>query len=476
MVQATVELGSKSACLRCGDEVETGDLCERCDAEITAPWCERHGLASGPSGLCPQCDFEANAERCEDHGATLDTDGSCPECDGQRVAAAPPQSESAASARQAKPHYSSLEFPREAMVGSIGDLARLLAHGTEVPEEFYFAAGLTMLGALCAGRLSVELAFDVEPRLYTVLLGESYAVKKSTAMKKMVQCFQRFDTPPVVQYGVASAEGLARILKHNPNLVLAYDELQMFIQKSQVTASALLPVVTSLFEQNHWDNATKVEKYSVKIEGAHLSLLGCCTSDTYASMWTPQAIAIGFLNRLFIVNADRRVRVAWPSPPSPVALTAILDHVSEQMKRLPKRYDITGEAKLAWKEWYDNVPPTEHARRLDTIGFRLLGLIALSTDKDVIDEETVRTVAAILDYELNIRTLTDPIDADTIIAKLEEAIRRQLEKRGALNERALRQYTGADKKGLWAFKQALANVIQFKDVVRIADKYERPSV
>lgn len=34
----------------------------------------------------------------------------------------------------------SLALPPDAMVGSIGDLARTLADGTEVPEEFYFAA------------------------------------------------------------------------------------------------------------------------------------------------------------------------------------------------------------------------------------------------------------------------------------------------------------------------------------------------
>ncbi len=479
MVQGTVEIGSQAVCLKCGTAIQAGDLCEACDAEITGPFCQKHGLPIGASGLCEECEYEAYAERCGEcgeHGVILNADGSCPECDQQFEATEEAQPQDVAAVPARKPDYSSLEFPRDAMVGSIGDLARLLARGTEVPEEFYFAAGLTMLGALCADRLSVAVSFDVEPRLYTVLLGESYAVKKSTALKKTVAFFEQLDRPPAVQYGVASAEGLARILKGSPNLVLAYDELQMFIQKSQVTASTLLPVVTSLFEQGHWDNATKNPKYSVKIEDAHLSLLGCCTSDTYARMWTPQAINIGFLNRLFIVNADRRVRVAWPTPPSEADLARVRQRIAGQIARLPWRYDITPEGQLAWKAWYDNVPPTEHARRLDTIGFRLLALVALATDKDVIDEETVGTVKAILDYELTIRTLTDPIDADTIIAKLEESIRRQLDRRGALKERELRQFTGADKKGLWAFRQALTNLSQVRDIERVADKFKRVEV
>ena len=432
--------------------------------------CEQHSLPIGPSGLCPRCEVEATADRCGEHGLIINPGGLCPECESEFEARLKEYEAEEVRHEKTSPLHT-LVFPAHAMVGSIGDLARLLAKGTEVPEEFYFAAALTMLGAMCAGRLTLNLAFDVDPRLYTVLLGDSYSVKKSTAAKKTVALFETLEPRPAVQNGVASAEGLARILKNSPNLVLAYDELQMFIQKSQVTASTLLPVVTSLYEQNNWDNATKVAKYSVKIEGAHLSLLGCCTSDTYARMWSPQAIAIGFLNRLFIVNADRRVKVAWPAPPSQTDLQAIRERIQRQLGRLPKQYEITPAGKLAWQQWYNNVPATEHARRLDTIGFRLLGLIALTTDKDVIDGEVVRIVTAILDYELNIRTLTDPIDADSIIAKLEEGIRRQLAKRGDLNERKLRQFTGADKKGLWAFNQAMANLKAARDIEKVGDKF-----
>src|ERR1700722_18036888 len=83
-----------------------------------------------------------------------------------------------------------LAFPSSAITGSIGDLARLFARGTEVPEEFYFASGLTLLGSACATELTLNTGMDVEPRLHTVLLGQSYEAKKSTAVKRMVHFFQ----------------------------------------------------------------------------------------------------------------------------------------------------------------------------------------------------------------------------------------------------------------------------------------------
>src|SRR5207302_69110 len=128
--------------------------------------------------------------------------------------------------------------------------------------------------------------------------------------------------------------------------------LQAFVQKSQVKGSTLLPMVTSLFEQNHWHNATKSANASFKIDDAHLSVVGCCTSDTYARMWNSSAIAIGLLNRLFVVNADRRELVAWPSPTSETDLTVIRERIKNQLDRLPRTFDITDSAKQIWQNWY----------------------------------------------------------------------------------------------------------------------------
>src|SRR5262249_29677521 len=90
-------------------------------------------------------------------------------------------------------------------------------------------------------------------------------------------------------------------------------------------------------------------------------------------------------------------------------------------------------------------------------------LIALATDKDVIDEAMVGWVVDILKYELDYRMLTDPIDADSTIAKIEENISRNL-KRGPLTERELKQKVNANRAGLWAFNTALANLIKAREV------------
>jgi hypothetical protein len=53
--------------------------------------------------------------------------------------------------------------------------------------------------------------------------------------------------------------------------------------------------------------------------------------------------------------------------------------------------------------------------------------------------------------------ITDPIDADNTIAKVEEKIRRFLS-RGALDRRELQRKVHAHRHGLWAFGMAIKNL------------------
>jgi hypothetical protein len=292
-------------------------------------------------------------------------------------------------------------------------------------------------------------------------------------MRRTIDFFRDLQlvTSPAAVYGVGSAEGLARELAKTRNVLLAYDELRTFVDKCEVRGSTLLPMVTSLFENTTWQHAVKSAKHSVSIEDAHLSLLGCCTLDTYAHVWTGDAIAIGLTNRLFIVGADRKPKVAWPKQPDTTRLRDIGDKIASQVRRLPRALKMNRSGHQEWEKWYVHSPSGEHARRLDTIGYRLLGLIALITDKDEIDRECVQTVTAILDYEHDMRVITDPIDANTQVAKLEEAIRRQLGKRGPLTARELRQHTHADRVGLWAFTSAVNNLTAAGDIEVINGRY-----
>ena len=86
-----------------------------------------------------------------------------------------------------------------------------------------------------------------------------------------------------------------------------------------------------------------------------------------------------------------------------------------------------------------------------------VSLLAVKDLKDEIDEETVSRVIKLCDWQLAVRKLHDPIDADNKIAKMEEKIRRQLIN-GSMKEYELKQNVNANRAGLWAFDTAKKNL------------------
>jgi hypothetical protein len=357
-------------------------------------------------------------------------------------------------------------FPQSVLAGSVGELAYELADGTEVPEEFYFATALTLIGSLCAERLRLSVNLECEPRLYTVLLGTSSDVKKSTALRRTIKTLLPLLAGRIeVLYGVGSAEGLARVLSDKRHVLLAFDEMKSLFDKCKLDGSSLLAMIASFFEGNRWSNPTKNPKQSIQVNDGHLSIVAACTLDTYGAMWTPEGISIGLPNRLFIVSSDRHRKVAWPREPDLDRIEKIVRRIQQQLDTLPRTLGITSEAKACWEEWYMQLTTGMHAKRLDALGFRLMQLLALTYGRQVVDRQTVGATIAILDYELWIRQLTDPIDAENRIARVEEKIRRTLAARGPLNHRQLLQFTNANRTGLWAFEAAIANLMRAKQVI-----------
>jgi len=357
----------------------------------------------------------------------------------------------------------SIPFP-DVMTEVAGRFAHLYSSYLEVPEHFLYMAFLTCLGSILSNKIRLASELDTQPRLFTILLGESADDRKSTALIKVVNFFKETMEYFPTCWGIGSAEGLQIRLKKDSNLLLCFDEFKGFINKCKIEASVLLPAVNSLFEMNLYEAHTK--NSSIDIKNAHLSMLAASTVQTWERIWTPSFTDIGFYNRLWLVPGAGERKFSLPSKIPDEQKQALKNSLVDILKSVDQgmELDLTEEAKEMYQSWYMNLEQSIHSKRLDTYSMRLMPLLAINEFKDEIDKSIIEKVIALSNWQLEVRCLYDPVDAENKVAKLEERIRRAL-KSGPKTDRDLKQRTNANREGLWYYGMAINNLVKFKEII-----------
>ena len=363
----------------------------------------------------------------------------------------------------------SLEFPHWIMDGIAGDFAELYSSYLEVPEHFFYMGFLTCLGALIADRVTIASEIAPQPRLYTLLLGESADDRKSTAVDKVADFFSwSIDRFPCT-WGVNSAAGLQKYLEETRNLIILLDEFKQFVSKCKREGSVLLPAVGTLYESNRYEARTKKEH--IRIDNAYLSILAASTVDTYENTWDSSFTDIGFANRLWIVPGTGTRKHALPTKIPDNEKYLLKQRLGEILRGVGEtEFEITPEAFNLYDEWYLNREKSVHSRRLGGYATRFMSLICVSEQKPTVDTETVNKIVALADWQLKARQLHDPIDAETKVAKLEAKIRRALKSKGPLTTSQLKRAVNYSRYGLWVWDNATKNMRKAKEVRWIPKK------
>jgi hypothetical protein len=360
-----------------------------------------------------------------------------------------------------------IAFPEKAYIGVAADFADTLSTACESPKSYFYLSFLTCLGALVGDRVCLQGATRAPARLYTVLLGPSGISRKSTAIKLTTDFFARNVVGFPVIRGLGSAEGLAKTIQKREytNCLLVFDELRTFVDKAKIEGSILLSIVNTLFDETRAENHTK--GHDIELQDVHLSLLSACTLDTFANLFDANFVAIGFPNRLLLVLDESKTSIPVPRDVPPEIeqalardLGAILYELRPYTPSNPLIMRLTPEALGIWADFYQTIPRTVTATRIDAIGLRLAMLLALSARKIEIDTEVIQAAIAIAQWQLAVRDEVMPVEASNAIAALEQRICKKLKSHGPLRERDLRRYVHAERVGLWAFSTALSNLQQ----------------
>jgi hypothetical protein len=354
-------------------------------------------------------------------------------------------------------------WPETVMTGAAGQFAKTYGKYLETPEAFLFMGYLTFLGHIISGKVTLKSEIAPQPRLYTVLLGESADTRKSTAINKCHDFFREAverEVNPIC--GVGSAEGLAKGLERQKRVILILDELQSLVQKCQIDGSALLTCVSTLFEKDFYQNETS--RGSVLVDGGQLSILAASTLDTYETMFKSQFLNIGFNNRLFVVIGNGRRRFAIPKRIPDVERRPLLNRLQEVLGFVNDlahtgcfALPIDPHAEAIFEQWYHMAQGSIFSKRLDTYGHRLMVLMAANAMEDRVTPEVADQTVTLLRYQLSARQQADPIKADNQVARIEEKIRR-LVGAGPIRKRSLEQRGHKGRVGSYLWKVAIRNL------------------
>ena len=396
------------------------------------------------------------------------------------------QDEKANESKSAEPF-----FPQSAIVGLGKEFVDLYGQHLESPAEFLYASWHTCFGLAISPLVRLDLLVSSRPRLYTVLLGDSALPRKSTSIGVAVRFWDRL-TPAMsssafrTEYGLGSVEGFARVFngwnkKDAPDMrpaLIVYDELQSFVEKAKQKGSLLLPMVSSLFESEEYDGTTS--KRIVGLRGCRVAMLGASTLDTYEHMWTPEFTNIGLPNRLFILKGNRTKSVAIPKSPPESSQRELENRVGHLLRRIAAwsaandgKIRFSPDAERLWINYYPSIEKGGiHSKRLDTYAFRWMILLALSQEEFEVGRHVVEQAIQLIEYELSVRQLYDPIDAQNNVAKMEEKIRRIMGKRPGFNwpYRLLQQHSHSNRVGNWVLTTALNNLEKAGEVRKEAAK------
>lgn len=376
-------------------------------------------------------------------------------------------------------------FPQHGYLGVAADFADLYAQHYEPPKEFFYIDALALIGAAISSRVRVDIALPCQPRLYVCKIAPSAWCRKSTSTRHAEEFVRSAlngsaGMPEIVR-GVGSGEGLAKALVSTRRVALVFDELRRFEAKSSIQGSALLPMLNELFESNRYQNRTKEQ--DLKIEDGHLTFITNSTEQTWQELHNASEFKdIGFLNRMFLVTGNTDKRMPRPTSPTVASRQKVVADLATLFTKLPACNAVgsasgelvlafTSDAEQIWDAWYIGLEQSPETARLDTIGLRLLTLLAFTSGKQSIDEEVVRATLAILEYQRQVRASCAPIIAENPNARMEQSIRCALAKHGPVSERDLRRLTSADRKGIEIFGRALHQLERAKEIRREGGKW-----
>jgi hypothetical protein len=305
-----------------------------------------------------------------------------------------------------------------------------------LPKQFLYFNWLAAFGSMISHKIKINVALDINPRLYLLNIGKSGTGLKSESAKQTIKVFSEIEQ---FRYsnGAGSGQGLASYFAEAPNLLLFSDEFKRVVATAANPTNTLLPIVCTLADSNVYDN--RLAKEVIRFENAHLSWITICPTDVIHNSWKTHFSDIGLDNRLFFV-AGAGVRYGLPE------VVEINPTISENIQDLyswvvtPSEGEpmlMDGRRIISWQpaakelhnEWDKRLPECKFNSRINTYAIRFETLYAIASKSYTITPNIVQSVIELMKWQMSIREYLNPVETRNPIAEIQAKVRRFFEGR-----------------------------------------------
>lgn len=276
--------------------------------------------------------------------------------------------------------FNPLAFPPNIVTGAAADYADRLSAISEAPWHFYAMSYLACLGHVLDGVVTASSLLHPRTGGYWLFLGQTGVSRKSFASGFTVDILKEAFPTMNIMDGLNSGEGLITHLKKHPRTILYQDEFLHLITKTKQKGNTICTVLTSLWERTSAQIATTQVQH--RVTDAYLTMIGCCTLDTYSDCWTGELLDIGLANRMFILPGHPIKSVAIPPPLSEDDRANIMAGIEDTVDRATfvSEYPVSPEAAEWYEDWYhhryDRSSP--HSVRIDAYAIKFMLLFSIN--------------------------------------------------------------------------------------------------
>jgi hypothetical protein len=351
------------------------------------------------------------------------------------------------------------EPPEEAVYrGLAGEIVRVFEPQTEADPLAVLVQLLTAFGAaLGPGPHFMVGEKRHEPRLFTVIVGQSAKARKGDAWHIVRALFAETRLGPRLLTSLSSGEGLIRQVRDDvtrrlpikgqpgryaeeivevgepdKRLLMTLTEMAEAFAVLRRDGNTLSAILRDAWDQGALVVATKLD--AMRATGAYLAFIGHITVEELRHELTGLQAANGFANR-FLWFAVRRGRVLPRPRPLPQGeRLRLAGRLAEAITRARQigEVDFTPEAELGWTRIYEQLSEGRDGlagallSRGEAQTLRLALLYALLDGSAAIDREHLMAAVALWEYaERSVEYLFGGRAGDTLAEKIAAALREQ---------------------------------------------------